>query len=242
MRDELKSLARDAGVGVREIWVWPTDGLVANAAVMGVLPGLRCVMLSDCLLESMPRAQIHAVMAHELGHVVRRHLVWMIAVVLGCWTLASLLITPLAQEMYERMAAAAADDSQSAVLHGAALARDAAVLALGLVAFGFASRRFERQADTFAVQLLSEREDRREATPDAVDAMVGALGSVALLNHVPPSRSSWRHGSIAWRQDYLRRLTGADHRALPIDSLVAALRWGSVVVVAVGLLRGIVPI
>jgi len=242
MRDDLEELARHAGIGVREIWVWPTDGLVANAAVMGVLPGLRCVMLSDCLLECMPREQVRAVMAHELGHVVRRHLPWMLAVILACWTLAGMLVTPLAQELFERAAAELPEAELADAARSAGLLRDAAVLVVGLAMFGFASRRFERQADTYAVQLLSSREGREDASPQAVDAMVTALGSVALLNHVPPVRGSWRHGSIAWRQDYLRALVGRAHGALAIDGLMAALRWGALAVVGAGIVLGSLPL
>ena len=242
MRDDLESLAKHAGIGVREIWVWPTDGLVANAAVMGVIPGLRCVMLSDCLLECMPREQLRAVMAHELGHVVRRHLPWMLAVILACWTLAGMIIAPLAQELFERVAAGVPESGLEAAAHTAGLLRDGAVLVAGLFIFGFASRRFERQADTYAVQLLSMREGRDDATPEAVDAMVAALGTVALLNRVPPARGSWRHGSIAWRQDYLRALAGRAHGALAIDGMVAALRWGALAVVGAGIALGVLPI
>ena len=227
MRDELEALAKDAGVGVREIWVWPTDGLIANAAVMGVLPGMRCVMLSDCLLECMTREQVRAVMAHELGHVVRRHLPWMLAVILACWTLAGAAVEPVAQGIWQRATEDMADGSREGLAQVVSLARDGTVLLLGILAFGFASRRFERQADTFAVQLLSARESREDATPESVDAMVGALGAVALLNHVPPSRPSWRHGSIAWRQEYLRTLVGRRCDGFAIDRLVAVLCWGS---------------
>ena len=116
------------------------------------------------------------------------------------------------------------------------------MLVVGLAMFGFASRRFERQADTYAVQLLSSREGREDASPQAVDAMVTALGSVALLNHVPPVRGSWRHGSIAWRQDYLRALVGRAHGALAIDGLMAALRWGALAVVGAGIVLGSLPL
>lgn len=238
IRADLESLAHEAGVAVREIWVWPTDGLLANAAVMGVLPGLRCVMLSDCLLECMPREQVRAVMAHELGHVARRHLPWLLVVVLACWTAATVLVTPIVQAVAESVAVRAGSAEMQALAQIAVLGRDAAVLAVGLMVFGYASRRFERQADTFAVQLLSSREGRVDATTGAVDAMVGALGSVALLNHVPPDRSSWRHGSIAWRQGYLRGIRGMDHSRLPIDRLVSALCWTSAVIAAGGIAMG----
>ena len=252
MRDDLEELAKGAGVGVREIWVWPTEGLIANAAVMGAIPGLRCVMLSDCLLECMPREQVRAVMAHELGHVVRRHLPWMLVVIIGCWTLAGAMVTPIAQFIYERAVSESSEASVAGITQAAALARDACVLGLGLVAFGFASRRFERQADTYAVQLLSAGAPTQSetgvvatgvvATGAAVDAMAGALGTVALLNNVAPTRSSWRHGSIAWRQDYLRTLTGSDCDAMSIDRLVVAMRWIAAAVIGVELARGFFPL
>lgn len=242
IRDDLEALARDAGVGVREIWVWPTDGLVANAAVMGVLPGLRCVMLSDALLECMPRAQVHAVMAHELGHVVRRHLLWLIAVILACWTIASAATTPAAQALAERYAERNPAVSEEAIVQTAVFARDACVLAIGLALFGFASRRFERQADTFAVQILSRREGSATATIGAVGSMSAALESVAGLNHAPQQRGSWRHGSIAWRRAYLEGIAGAELDRLPIDRLVRIFCWGSLAVVVAGIALGVSPV
>jgi hypothetical protein len=53
--------------------------------------------------------------------------------------------------------------------------------------------------------------------------MTGALSLVAFLNHVPVERRSWRHGSIAWRQAYLRSLSGQPHGRLAIDALVRTL-------------------
>jgi Zn-dependent protease with chaperone function len=198
-------------------------------------------MLSDCLLEGMPRPYVRAVMAHELGHVVHRHLAWMLVIVLGCWTVASGLVTPVAQSLAEEYARSNADVPESTVVQVASLARDAGMLAIGLLFFGFASRRIERQADTYAVELLSRRAASASATADSVDAMVGALGAVAVLNHVPPERPSWRHGSIAWRQEYLRPLVGAPNPGGAINAFVAALRWGALAVVVAGLVLGIFP-
>jgi len=223
LRDDLEELSRGAGVGVREIWVWPTDGLVANAAVMGVFPGLRCVMLSDALIECLPRQQVLAVMAHELGHVVHRHLAWMLPVIVGGWWIGALLADPLALWVYGGIVEREGIDAAAPFAETVALVRDIAVSAFGLLAFGFVSRRFERQADTYAVRLLSERDQSADATPASVNAMAGALSMVAFVNHVPVERPSWRHGSIAWRQAYLRTLAGRPHARLGIDSLVRAI-------------------
>ena len=231
MRDDLAHLASTAGIGVREIWVWPTDGLVANAAVMGVFPGLRCVMLSDALLECMPREQVRAVMAHELGHVARKHLAWMLPVLLACWILGALIADPAVRAIYQAFADAAnrgdfGDASMSelqSIVQTLALFRDAAIVVLGLVIFGFVSRRFERQADAYAVRLLSVESGTAAMSAAAVSAMTGALTSVAFLNHVPVDRPSWRHGSILWRQRYLHSLSGAPVGPLGIDRFVTAM-------------------
>ena len=223
LRDDLEELAKGAGIGMREIWVWPTDGLIANAAVMGVFPRLRCVMLSDALIECLPRQQVLAVMAHELGHVAHRHLAWMLPVILGAWWLGALVAEPAAEFAFDALAARVGEGDLESLAGALALCRDLGVVVFGLAAFGFVSRRFERQADTYAVRLLSSRAGSTEATPDAVGAMAGALSMVAFVNHVALERPSWRHGSIAWRQAYLRSLAGKPHARLPIDALVRAM-------------------
>src|SRR5206468_1109239 len=60
----------------RDILIWRTHHRIANALVMGIVPRFRYVLLSDLLLAEMEDEQIEAVFAHELGHVVHRHLIW----------------------------------------------------------------------------------------------------------------------------------------------------------------------
>lgn len=232
IRSDLEELAASAGVSVREIWLWPTDGLVANASVMGLLPGLRCVMFSDGLIEGMRRPHIRAVMAHELGHVVRRHMFWLMVVLIACGVLAIAAVEPLALRAFERLAADADEPTRHTLAQAVSIARDVSILALVLILFGFASRRFERQADTFAVQLISRSAGRDDATREAIDDMCEALRMVAYLNHVPVARGSWRHGSIAWRMRYLRLLDGAPLASMSIDTQMAVLRWVAAAIVA----------
>ena len=232
IRSDLELMAASASVGVREIWVWPTDGLIANASVMGLLPGLRCVMFSDGLLEGMGRPHLRAVMAHELGHVVRRHMFWMMLVLIACGVLAMAAVEPLALGAFERLSAGADEQARQSIAQAVSVATDVSILVIAIILFGYASRRFERQADTFAVQLLSRSAGRDEATAAAVDDMCEALRMVAYLNHVPITRGSWRHGSIAWRMRYLRLLDGAPLASMWIDRQIAMLCWGSAAIVA----------
>ena len=96
------------------------------------------------------------------------------------------------------------------------------------------SRRFEWQADAFAAKQLSRDEPGATAvTQESADAMCGALGAVARLNHMNPNARSFRHGSITTRQRRLQRLVGLPLEKLPIDRATRWIKWG--IVVGVGI-------
>lgn len=238
LRQDLQAVCDGCGVRVREILVWDTDHAMVNGAVMGLVAPLRYVMLTDGLLELLPRDELRAVMAHEIGHVRRRHLPWMLGALVALLIIASFLIDAPVRwlDAGVRDAAWTFEAKVEAILWLDRLAAlGATLLALGL--FGWVSRRIERQADTFAVQYLSSVAGSPMVTPGSVAAMSGALGTVARFAGVSPRRSSWRHGSIAWRQEYLGRLIGAPTGGLGIDRLVAALKVSiALVLVAFGVL------
>lgn len=242
---ETRSLLSDVctrhRVKVRDILLWNTGGTMINAAVMGLLRPLRYVLMTDALVESMDREEIQAVMAHEVGHVRRHHMPWLVAAlitaVLGLTALTNLAIVGLV-----RTSVIDVDGTIPPVVDiGLLVIQAAGALAL----FGWISRRFERQADVFAVQHLSgsgvaaatavpdsaEVPDTPGAGPrtavvtgEAVGAMQSALGRIAELNTVSPERRSWRHGSIAWRQRYLGTLVGKPLESLAIDRLVRRIK------------------
>ncbi|MBN2584440.1 MAG: M48 family metalloprotease, partial [Planctomycetes bacterium] len=68
LRTRLEQVARRAGVYVRDIIVWRTDGLMVNACMTGLGRPLRYVFLTDTLIDSLQPVQVEAVFAHELGH------------------------------------------------------------------------------------------------------------------------------------------------------------------------------
>ncbi len=217
VRVQMEAMCRQHRVGVRDVLLWRTRGGMINAAVMGLVGPLRYILLTDGLLEKLHRPQVEAVMAHELAHVRRRHMFWLIAAALGLLGSAELVLATLLWSAADTLgmdveAAGWADGLAAAAAGGAAL--------VWALAFGWVSRRIERQADTYAVQhLVAKRDPGRLATvdEDSVRTMVWALQSVADLNHVPARKHNWRHGSIAWRQAYLRSLVGRKVSELSID-------------------------
>jgi Zn-dependent protease with chaperone function len=75
LRERLTRLGERAGTRVRGVYEWKLSekSKKANAALMG-MGRTRRIILSDTLLENYSEDEIEAVLAHELGHHVRRHI------------------------------------------------------------------------------------------------------------------------------------------------------------------------
>jgi STE24 endopeptidase len=228
LRRRLEALCARHGVRCREVLLWRTDFNVGNAAVLGFIPQMRYILLSDLLLETMSDEQIEAVFAHEVGHIVHRHMNWYLVFIV-----ALVLFSQWADRKL-----AFAGPYQDLVYIGSFLVKF-------LILFGFVSRRFERQADVFAarsIQASAGPADSAAATPlppviaSPIAALkpasyVGEYGAtlfgsalhrVATVNNIPIAARSWCHGSIDTRMNYLQRLSGDPERTQHFDSL---MRW-----------------
>jgi len=260
MRQRLVDLCEQHRVGVSELLLWKTFGGMINGAVMGLLPQLRYILLTDALLENVPQREVEAVMAHELAHVRKRHIIWLLVVAAALFALTYLfsIVAVVLIDHGDVRAILNADAFDETFYESPLLVAIAGVAgaAAWFASFGWISRRFERQADTFAVQHMTSSElsapptpkpkaEQSEAadhppqdtptptiTPDAANAMISALQHVAELNHIPVERKSWRHGSIRWRQDYLRTLVGQHPDRLPIDRHISAIKLTGAVLFA----------
>jgi Zn-dependent protease with chaperone function len=85
--DDLSSISNKRVAWIRELWkqhvpqspkilFWSTNNRVACAMVVGWLPPLRCLVLSDALLQKLNDGQLRMVILHEIAHVHRWH-VWL---------------------------------------------------------------------------------------------------------------------------------------------------------------------
>jgi Zn-dependent protease with chaperone function len=241
LNESLMAICRRYGVGVRKILVWHTKGTLTNAAVMGVTSRFRFILLTDALLDRVHPRLIQAVMAHEVAHIRLRHIPWLMAsamallmgILMGCEPVILYGIQGVLhlfepwQELHKQA---------SQLLHSETFTT-VVVAGLGLViwlpCFGWVSRRFERQADTFAVEHFAIEKEESPGpiliAEDDAQSMVGALDAVASLNAIPVTQKSWRHGAIRWRQNYLLSLVGKPvgtpsvHRTITFIKLVTVL-------------------
>jgi len=223
LRQRLEEMCRRAGLRYRDILLWRTGSTMGNAAVMGVLPQVRYILLSDLLLETMTDQQIEAVFAHEAGHVVHRHIAWYgVFVVI---VIASQLLFAKLAELFNVQ-----------LLFIPVWLRDPIVLAMAVamffLLFGMLSRWFERQADVYAARTMELEQQAAAEASRSSDNVVGAQGAriftsalhrVAVVNNISVSARNFSHGSIQQRVDYLRRLSAQPTQTLRFDRFMRTL-------------------
>jgi len=154
-----------------------------NAVVIGVLPGLRVVMLSDGLLADLSDEQLIAVIGHELGHTRHRHLLTYLLFFLTISSLASLAMT--LGWLPDLDAVTTRPWSETAI----ALVAGFIAIRMG---FGWWSRKCERQADLAGAHLVGSPQ-----------IMAGALKVVARHSGEPEDAPNWSHSSTGQRVAFL---------------------------------------
>ncbi len=201
----LESLAQRAGFRCRAILLWGTAHQMINAAVVGIGPRHRIVLLSDALLTQLTDRELAAVFAHELAHAVRRHALVFLVMATGLFLSADLIATWA--------------DPQGELLAGALVL---AVFALWYLAFGFLSRRFELDADLWSAEVTGDPQ-----------AMVSALERVG--GSRARRASTWRHFSVGDRVAFLRRAVEDPGVGVRLRRFVRRVALASIALTAVGL-------
>jgi STE24 endopeptidase len=184
LRTELHALARAAGVAVEAVLIEDTSRRTrkANAYVTG-LGRTRRLVVSDTLLADASPAEIHAVVAHELGHRRMHHV--LLETLLS---LAGAIVTTIV--LWALLGTGVADPHRLPLLLlvplGLTLATGPAANAL--------SRRWEQKADRFALELTGDRAAyeqtfRRLAASNLTDLDPPKLVYLLLFTHpTPPQR------------------------------------------------------
>jgi STE24 endopeptidase len=184
LRTQLHTLARAAGVPVEAVLIEDTSRRTrkANAYVTG-LGRTRRLVVSDTLLADASPTEIHVVVAHELGHRRMHH------VLLGTLlSLAGVIVTTIV--LWALLGTGVADPHRLPLFLliplGLTLATGPAANAL--------SRRWEQEADRFALELTGDRAAyeqmfRRLAASNLTDLDPPKLVYLLLFTHpTPPQR------------------------------------------------------
>ena len=153
LKDRLVHLSERAGTHIRGVYEWKLSekSKKANAALAG-LGNTRRILLADTLLTNYSDDEIEAILAHELGHHVHKHMFWSMAVqagvtLLGFWASATVLRYAVEQR---HMFVSISDFANLPLL-----ALISTVISFVLIpALNAWSRRNERQADRYCFEAI----------------------------------------------------------------------------------------
>ena len=196
LRRRLIVLSERAGTRVRGVYRWKLSekSKKANAALTG-LGATRRIILADTLLDNYTGDEVEAVLAHELGHHVHRHILKSIFVqagitLFGFWAANWVLHYSVDHHMFEEMS-----DFANLPL----LALVSVVLSLVLMpALNAYSRFHERQADRYAFESIS-----------SVEPFITSMNKLAEQNLAERTPSKWVEWFFHSHPAISRRLAAA---------------------------------
>lgn len=178
LKDRLDYLCRRSHFHHGGMLVWKVMQNATTAAIIGIFPRFRYILFTEPLLHAFPEEEVEAILAHEIGHAVHKHLLIYPFLFLGLPTIGIFLSPWIDQK----------PPIVEYLIYAAIL-----ILYIRFL-IGFFSRNFERQADlhVFAFGLSAE-------------PLTTALNRISYLNSLPLKKRNWHHGSLANRIAFLEK-------------------------------------
>jgi Zn-dependent protease with chaperone function len=199
-RQRIASLCRKAGIAYADILYWPIfGGKMITAGVMGLIKKFRYILVTPSLLRLLEPDEIDAVIAHEIGHVKRKHLIFYLLFFVGYMLLSYVTFDILlfgivyAEPVYWLINKTGFDQTTifSALF---SLVIIIVFLVYFRFIFGYYMRNFERQADIFVYSLF-----------DSAQPLISTLKKIVATSGQSADRPNWHHFSIRQRIDYLNK-------------------------------------
>jgi Zn-dependent protease with chaperone function len=206
LTERLVELCRRARTRVKGVFEWKLSekSKKANAALVG-LGNTRRIILADTLLENFRDDEVEAVLAHELGHHVRRHILQGIVLQAGATFLGFYLADVALRLASPHFGFRGVADYANMPLLGLVFTGLSLLL---LPAVNAHSRRMERQADEYALSSI----------PSSA-AFVSSMAKLAEMNLAERRPPAWiefifhSHPSIEKRLAFAERFSQPPARA-----------------------------
>lgn len=198
-RYRIEMLCRRAGLEYNDILYWPIfEGRMITAGVMGLMKRFRYILVTKALLSHLSMNEIEAVIAHEIGHVKKRHLLLYLLFFMG-YMLLSYAVFDIAvygmmyiEPLYRAMTELVSFQTAHSLIIGTASV--GIFLIYFRYIFGYFMRNFERQADTYVYTLF-----------DSAAPLISTFEKITLHSGQSPDKPNWHHFSVSERVDYLKK-------------------------------------
>jgi len=197
-RSRIEALCSRAGIQYANILYWPIfGGGMITAGIMGLVAKARYILVTSALLRFLRVEEFDSVIAHELGHIKKKHLLFYLFFFIGyiflSYTSFDLILFSL---YYSDLIYGFINNAR---LNPATLFSTLFSIITILIfliyfrfIFGYFMRNFERQADAYVYNFF-----------DTARHLVSTLNKIALYSGQSPEKPSWHHFSIKERTDFL---------------------------------------
>ena len=183
-----------------KIFIWPLfEGRVITAAVLGIFPGLRYVIITPALLENLSLEELDAVMAHEIGHIKKKHMLLYLFIISGFSVLTGFILEPftfflLSRSSFYALLGFTGLTAENLLTVFMAVTILIAMLLYFRFFFGYFIRNFERQADLHVFKAIGSSH-----------SIISAFEKIAVLSGNIRDLPSWHHFGIGQRIEYLEK-------------------------------------
>ena len=199
-RDRIESLCKRAKISFAEILYWPIfGGRMITAGVMGVQKKFRFLLITKAMLNYLNPVEIDAVIAHEIGHVKKKHL-QLYLIFFGGYMLLSYLVLDyilylfiFSTPVYNLINSSGLNLSTAVSILMSLIIITLFILYFRYI-FGYFMRNFERQADTYVYTFFNT------AAP-----LINAFNKIAAGSGQPSDKPNWHHFSIQERISFLEK-------------------------------------
>ena len=174
--------------------VWPLyEGRLITAAVLGMMPGLRYILLTPALMQNLNMGELEAVMTHEIGHVKYRHLLLYVLLIGGFSLVAGLLAEPvlylsLSMDWVFQLIAKELVSADTIIMLVGGLPLLMLLLLYFRFVFGYFIRNFERQADLYVLKILGSGRQ-----------LISAFEKIVVTSGIRADKPNWHHFGIGER-------------------------------------------
>lgn len=197
-KNELQRFCDEHDFKTGGLLLWPLFGTeILTAGVVGILPRLRYILITSGLLRILDISELKAVIAHEMGHVRKKHLLLFVMLLI----LFVFLILELGDTLKWLALSNRTIFNWSTSTGGFTASMFSLLSALPIVlamvlflrfVFGYFLRNSERQADLYAMELVGDPQP-----------LITSLQKIAFHSGRIEDLPSWHHYSIRQRVDFL---------------------------------------
>ena len=197
-RRRIENLCEKAGLEYHNILYWPIfGGRMITAAVMGLIKKFRYILVTHSLLDMLQPEEVDAVIAHEIGHVKKHHLLFYLLFFIGYMiisfaTFNLLIYSIVVSASIYRLITSTGIDQTTVTTSIFSMTIIVVFVIYFRYIFGYFMRNFERQADTYVYTLF-----------DNAQPFISTFKKIAATSGEPADRPNWHHFSIKKRIDFL---------------------------------------